>query len=659
MSLDIKVNGSLIDLIGNENIEVKYQFCKIGEVLKSVLTYSVEVKLPETKNNLRIFGFNDNITTIDNSVYSPYTVTAEKDGIDMRLYSCELISHAPLTVRFYGTSTNFFNLLKDAKIGSLSYTDLDHTRNYAAISGSFTSLTDYIYPIINYGELVGPEIYHGDWDANITINGEYVTNNVNCESLYPAIYVNSILNRSVTQNGYTLVNELDSDSYYPKFIIPFSNKKVVIYTEYEINSCAFEAYSSGQSITVSVETNMTFAVEVTDANNNFATPNYTTPFEAYFSFALEVSAKSSVALTTTNITFNLYKKPPVGAAVLIDTATNSFGATYSSFNCFGGFYFVEAGYTVYVTATSITQNAAFQGGVDGEGNGYTVFRFKGLFNEAVFGAPWFVGRNLPDINLTALWEYILFQYCSILHVNEITKTVTVTKLDTIIKNISNGKDWTNKIDLSVRPKITYAIDPELAKSNKLKYLDDENVIKPPGTDYSFTVDNAKKVETDLYEAPFAGCSSQLQFIQLLTVVDVEIGGVNDLKPRILIAKNYRLTKRGAGENLEFFVNGVSQGTETTVNIPYFANPSLPYGLTWSKIVATNFENYLSLIRTPRQLIALFRLTDTDINQLDITIPIWIGSIGDEVVNAWFIISEIQDFNLTNSKSTLVTLNLIP
>lgn len=659
MSLEIKVNGSLIDLTGKENIEVKYQSCKIGEVLKSVLSYSIEVILPETKNNLRIFGFNDNIITIDNAVYSPYTVTAEKDGIDMLLYSCELVSYAPLTVRFYGTSVNYFNLLKDAKIGSLDYTDLDHSRDYTAISGSLTSLTDYIYPILNYGELVGPEIYNGDWDANITINGEFVTNNINCESMYPAVFVDSILSRSATQNGYTLVNELDSDDYYPKFIIPFCNKKVVIYTEAEINDCNFSAYSSGQSLTMSSEVNIAFAVEVTDVGSNFATPYYTTPFESYFSFALEVSAKSAVALTTTDITFNLYKKPPVGAAVLIDTATNNFTASYSSFNCFGGFYFVEEGYTVYCTATAITQNASLQGGVDGEGNGYTRFSFNGIFNESVFGAPWFVGRNLPNINLTALWEYILFQFCSIIQVNEITKTVTVTKLDTIIKNKSRGKDWTSKLDLSVRPKITYQIDPELAKTNNLTYIDDENLVKPAGTDYAFTVDNAKKVETDLYEAPFAASASQLQFIQLINVCDIEIGGVNELKPRILIAKNYRLSKRGAGENLEFFVGGVSQGTETTVNIPYFANPALPYDLTWSKIVSTNFANYLEFIRTPRQLIALFRLTDTDINQFDVTIPIWVGSAGGEVINAWFIISEIQDFCLTENKSTLVTLQLLP
>jgi hypothetical protein len=659
MSLEIKINGSLIDLSGREVIEVKYQICKIGEVLKSVLSYSVEVVLPPTKNNLRIFGYNDSIITTDNAVYSPYVVTAEKDGIDMLIYSCELVSHSPLTVRFFGTSANFFNLIKDVKIGDLSYTDLDHTRDYAAMSSVFTATSEYCYPIINYGELVGPEIYGGDWDSNITINGEYLTNNLNCESLYPAVSIKSILGRSVTQNGYALTNELDSDTYYPKMIIPFCNKKVVIYTEEEINDCAFEAYSSGQTVTVVTETKLTFANEVTDIGSNFVSPDYTTPFEAYFSFALEVSAKSAVALTTTDITFSLYKKPPAGAAVLIDQATNNFTAVFSSFNCFGGFYFIEEGYTVYVTATPLTQNGSFQGGVDANGNGYTRFSFNGIYNESVFGAPWFIGRNLPKLNISALWEYILFQYCAILQVNEITKVISVTKLDTIIKNKSNGKDWTSKLDLSVKPKITYEIDPKLAKVNNLTYLDDENLVKPAGTDYSFSVDNAKQNEVDLYTAPFAASKSQLQFIQLLNVCDVEIGGVNELKPRILISKLYRLAKRGAGEELEFFVGGVSQGTESQVNIPYFANPSLPYDLTFTKIVNTNFANYLSLIRTPRQLIALFRLTDSDINQLDVTKPIWIGQTGNEVINAWFIITEIQNYSLTDKKSTLVTLNLLP
>ncbi len=610
-----------IELDVDTRFQIKYQ---VTDGLSSAGGYSTEITLPPTSNNFRAFGLNDMITTVD-TIFNFKTARADEDGVDLGIEKAELISTDPLVIRIYGTNSNFITNLK-GKLSDLDWTNLDHVWDETNIPAGKNNTTGYTYPIINYGTL------------------DTVTNDIQLSECFPAIYVKTAINK-ITE-GYTQEIEFDDSYKYDKLIIPYSNEAPISLTEEERNTCGFEAYSSGQSVTLSTETEMTFANEVSDIGSNFVT-RYTAPFDMFASFRLEVSARSAVALTTTDITFAIYKDD--GSPTLLNQGTYNFTASYTSriIPEFQYFFELHAGDEVYVTATPLTQNCQFQGGVDANGDGYTVFSLLEVSSAMTLGFTWRVGLNLPDLTQAQLVEYLLQSFASIIQVDERSKTVYMTRINTI--NKSQGEDWTDKIDLSKPIKRTFDM-PDVGQKTTLKYLDDENVTKPTGTDYYFSVTSDKlEAEKNLYTAPFAACYNENKFSMGLSVVNVEINGESPCKPRILINKIKRIPQA-----INYKLNAVTITTDSSVHIPYFYDVSKSYDLTWTKL-SSNLTTRISMIQNPRGLECYIRLNPADINQLNFRTKKWIGTLGDEVVNAWFFVSEV---NYDTHDSSFVKLKLL-
>jgi len=627
----IYVGNRELDLTGRERIQIKYQAAPVAQLLAPKTAFSVEFEIPSTAYNLETFGYNDQITTTDTALFNKYEARAEKNGIDLNIVSCEVASFDPLRIRLFGSGASFFSLIKDNLLSDLSLSDMDHTWDDSAITG-FLLLADYSYPLINYGVLAE--------------EGKVVP----CEYIYPAVKVKRLIDSIVEENGYTLVNEVDTDSNYTNLIIPFCNKKILTMTDEEKQSVGFNVYSSGQTITVLTETDLTFPNEVTDPGSDFASNRWTAPYDGYYSFYFKCSCKSAVALTTTSVTFALYKYDGV-TDTLLNTYTETVGATYQDVvpTIFStSQHEVKAGEQVYITATPLSQNLNIQGGLDGSGDGYTRWNLDKIWDFMILGFTWRVGINLPAMQQSALLEYIIRSFCMIIGVNEIIKTVTLTKFDTIIKNKSQGKDWTDKIDLSIMPTKTMEL-PDIGAINWLKYLDDDNVVKPAGTDYKFTAGNRFTGEKTIYTSPFAASDSATKFSVGINVVDIEISGESELKPRILLSRTRRYS-----EPLSFTVDGVEVDTDGILNVPYFSDISGTYDLTWSKLASNNLNNYIQTITNPRGVDVYLRLTEADINQLDFTIPVYLGSAGKYVFNAWFYISEVN----YDDTSSFVKLNLL-
>jgi hypothetical protein len=192
---------------------------------------------------------------------------------------------------------------------------------------------------------------------------------------------------------------------------------------------------------------------------------------------------------------------------------------------------------------------------------------------------------------------------------------------------------------------------DVGQVSKIAYLDDDNVTKPSGTDYEFTVNSDKlPAEKTIYTAPFAACMSENKFLMGLPVVNIEVDGESECKPRILLNRLKRLTSP-----INYQVDYVTVDTDTSVYVPYFQDISKPYDLTWSKLASNNLSSKIEMIRNPRGIEALARITPSDINQINFRERVWIGSAGDEVVNAWFFISEV---NYDTHESSLIKLKLL-
>lgn len=625
----IYVGNRELDLTGREKIQIKYQSAPVGKLLAPAAPFSIEFEIPETAYNLETFGYNDNITQTDTSIFSRYECRADRNGVDLNIVSCEVTGFRPLTIRLYGNGVTFFSQLKDNLIGDLDLSDMDHVWNDTNIMLNLL-LADYSYPIINYGVLTED------------------SNDIPCEYCYPALEVKGLIDRIIDEAGYTLDNEVQSDPEYTALILPFSNTRPKSISDEEKELIGFSVYSSGQTITLLTETEMTFANEVTDLGGNFATNRWTCPYDGYYSFYFKCSARSAVALTTTSVTFALYKDD--GTPTLLNTSVHSLTATYSDVVATNFLlqHEIHAGDEVYITATPASQDINIQGGLDASGDGYTRWNLDKAWDTMILGFTWRFSINAPPISQSKLFEYVVRSFAMVVSVNEVTKVVKLTKFETIVNNIGNGVDWTNKIDLSVKPRRTF--DISAGAINWLRYEDDDNVVKPTGTDYSFNITaNRFSGEQEIYKAPFAASESFPKFAQSIPVVDIEISGESEPMPRILLSDTRRYSTP-----LNFTVNGSTVDTDGILNVPYFYTVYNSYDLTWRKLASNNLAEYISMISNPRGLELQMRLNESDINQLDFTKPVWLGSTGGEVFNAWFYISEI---NYDETKS-IVKLNLL-
>lgn len=587
--------------------------------------FSTEIELAPTANNIRAYGHNDMILTTSD-IFNLQPTTADENGVDLGVEKSELISIDPFVIRLYSVNSSFFNSIK-GKLSDMDWSNLDHTWNSTNIPAGKNNTTGYTYPIINYGIL------------------DTETNAIQLSECYPAVYVKTAINKMT--EGYTLDLEFDTNYKYDKLIIPFSNEFPRAITDAEKETCGFEVYSSGQTVTLSTETELTFANEVIDKGGNFASNRYTAPYDMFAAFKFEVSARSAVALTTTDITFALYKDN--GSPTLLAVGTYNFTDTYSSkiIPEFQNYFEINQGDEIYITATPLTQNCNIRGGLDANDDGYTNWKLLDVKDIMVLGFTWRIGLNLPDITKSQLLDYVLQSFGSIVQVNEINKTIIATKLDTIAN--SEGEDWTDKIDLSKPVKRTFDMS-DVGQTSYYKYLDDENVTKPTGTDYSFQI-NSDKIEAEktIYTAPFAACMSENKFLMNLDVVSVEVDGESPCKPRILINKLRRLSSP-----IEYQLNYVTITTDASVHVPYFYDISKEYDLTWSKL-KNNFTSKISMLQNPRGLELYVRLTPNDISELNFRTKKWIGTAGEEVINAWFFVSEV---NYDTHESSFVKLQLL-
>lgn len=629
----IFIGNTELDLTGTEKLQVKYQSAPIGQALAPSAAFSAELQLPETRKNIAAFGYNDVVTTVDTAIFSAYSCRVEDDGVDMRLTLCQVRSFSPLVVRFFGEAVSFFSLIKDGKLSDLDTSALDHVWDETNITVGLTGVS-YSYPIINYGTLTTD------------------SNQVPIEYLYPAVKSSYLISKMIEDEGYTEDNELSDDLHYTKLILPFCNKNIRTITDEEKETIGFEVYSTGQSITLLTETELTFATEVTDLGGNFASNRYTAPYDMFASFYFKCNCKSAVSLTTTQVTFALYKDDGV-TPVLLNTATYTVGDTFQDVVVveFNMQHQIEVGTEIYITATPLSQNLTIQGGVDAEGDGLTRWQFLTLIDTMILGFTWRININLPDITKSQLFEYMLRSFAAIATVDDTKKVVAITKLDTIIDNKSNGYDWTGKIDLSTPITKTFEFAQDLGQLTHLKYLDDDNVQKPAGTDTTITI-GATEIEKEktLYTAPFAACQAESKFLIGLFVPNIEINGESEPQPRILLNRTRRSTA------LSFTTGGVEVTTSTVINVPYFYDFASSYDLTWLKIKNTNLANYVSMITNPRGIECSVNLSPADINQLDYRKPVYIGTVGDEAIHAWFYISEIIHDTDGMSRAKL---NLIP
>ena len=210
--IKVLIDDKEVDL-GDAQMQVDYSIAKIGEIEKRSGARSTELNLPKTVNNRAIFENPDDVTSLSVKPYRRLKARLYVDGIDQRILFCSLESvNETYNVRLYGENVSFYTAIKDKQLQSLDLKEYDHFYTFNNVVNLRSSTDLVVYPVIDYFA-DSPNFYMDN------VLSKAFTN-----YLYPAVYVEDLIEKIVNDAGYTLQNDIPTLSGYPTgLIIPYSS----------------------------------------------------------------------------------------------------------------------------------------------------------------------------------------------------------------------------------------------------------------------------------------------------------------------------------------------------------------------------------------------------------------------------------------------------
>lgn len=182
-------------------------------------------------------------------------------------------------------------------------------------------------------------------------------------------------------------------------------------------------------------------------------------------------------------------------------------------------------------------------------------------------------------------------------------TIQFVSMDEVISNKGKAIDWTRKVVASYqdnKPKtISFSLDG-FAQKNIYKWKEDSSV-SGSYDGYIYVNDETIEVSKDSVTLSFAATDMRVDkaYIPIYEYGDNdEVGKLGKVNPRIL---------------LEINNNGKSKATFS--------------GLGWSALLSKNYQSYQKVVRNPVIITEKIEISDIDLKELDVTVPVYLGQYG--------------------------------
>jgi hypothetical protein len=642
MAFELYIEDELIDLIGDEQISTDYAIAEIGNFATRSGFRSINFDIPKTANNNRIL---QNAFIVNNTTTRPYRRLKARvfvDGIDQNIRFADIESiQDTYNMRMYGGNTSFFDLIK-GNITDLDLNEYDHYWTLNNAVASRTNTTGFIYPIIDY---------FTNSPNNIISN---TSNILNIRYVYPAVFLQSIINKIVTEAGYTLNDEINAS---PIIIAGTDLSKRnddgrrYLCTLEKILTPPFNEVPSGVSELPigSFTLGTQYAQYFTGANN---------PFDLIDEVIIEVSYNFVINNTgsATSITFGTVDSLSDGSIAPLDpflTTTVNVGL-----NTFTGTYTRTARLTPNglsfssVFVDNGNPDLTFQSGTTIGITNATILETRSM----VFGSYITVNSILGNLKQSDILKYYLQKSCGLIQVNEDTKVVTLVKFDRLLQNIPNAIDWSDKIDYTDKNNLEFAFN-EYGQSNALNYKADASIddVFIQGANGTIGIDDeALELDKVLFTLPFSATEMDLRLLDL-DVPKIKIFEQNEDSPPIGVVRGKVQPRVLYIEKVSGdidYTNGVAT-TTVTDNIPlcWFMNAGKAENLGFgNNLIERNYQGLIGVLTRTKIVTEQLRLNALDIQQLDFLKPVYLSKH-----NAYFYISKISGFTYGSSESTEVEL----
>ena len=645
MAVELYIQDKLVDLKGDEDIAIDYAIFSPDQIDKRKGAASYSFTLPKTTNNRAIFENPDDVNNLSAIPYSRLNARMLVDGIDVGIKFCVLkLVRSGYSINLYGGNSNFFDAIKDRKLSSFNFCTLNHTWDKTTIINSRTNTTGFIYPIIDY---------HTD-SPNTWIDN--TNRDIHVDNMYPSVFYDTVLTLCINDVGYTLDNEVPQDN----LLLAYSGHPFVRVDDGDYMVVKAET-TSDQSASYNIFHQMFFAFDTLTQTCNFWDIG-TTVGEVQFNFQDTVTIEGRLYWLLDNtsgspVTVDLWMgsdingTPEFQQSITLATGVNTIDYNFTLTNGTPDKYSRVIYFTIYDPAdTAITVKSGSY--VD--------------INSVTVNEVFYIDKDpyvslTPYITPTSIFGEVTFAellkaYCQmfglIMVVDEFNKIVRLVKFDTIIGN-NNIYDWSNKLDLSQEPEITFG-DEDYGATNTLTYSLDNDEPKPNGTDGSILlVGNRTNEEKNIVDLMFGATNNELMLNDMnISKIGVLVNNSRQQQRLIRVLRVRWVDTADLDPNTQFgYKDGSTTYVTTDLPITYFIdtnrNDNLGFGIS---LIDTYYIALKGIIQNFKKVSCLVRLNSADINQLDFTRPVWI-----EYFNSYFYISQISAYTPTNNESTTVEL----
>jgi hypothetical protein len=637
MASELYIEDKLVDLPTDADISIEYAIAKIGEIEKRSGVRSAEFTIPKTAKNKAIFENPDDVNNIGTKPYRRLKARYYSNGIDQQISFATLKESAQgYNVNIYGGNSDFFAALKDGKLTDIDFSAYDY---YHTLTNYVATRTDLDVP------------------RSIALNVEQPTAIALGNIAYqpPSVSIEFLLEQMAASQGYTLNNETKLKYGYPNqlMVLPLCKEWLRDFNGDKYN-CEF--YGD------------TLVLPAPAAANKIMMLTKISGSDIYFDPSSIATWDGSVILNDIiTVTYNIVINITVTIVGNITIDVNSIGISDTRLAAdvvVGVNTFTYSG-TATLTPSALTDDAnaitiSFLTAAI-----YTVADASLTITDTVVVTPTevnalpsvnFISRQfttvnslLPDTKQSELLATYLKLTCSLIQVDEVNKVVNIIPFEKLNDNIPNALDWSNKLDLTDTPQITFAVDG-YAQRNLCTWQYDE--VFDPNQNATFangviTLDDQNlDDEQDLIEIDFSASTQALT--GGLIVADLQIfnddGTFKDeIDQRILFAKF---------NDVAFtYTDGTSNSAQTTDILLTHFQKSGEINLGFNdNLIPTFYQAFIDVLDKAKIVTCLLRLNASDINQLDLTIPVYI-----EYFNSYFYVSKISGYNPNRNVSTLVEL----
>lgn len=576
---ELYIDGTKVDM-GESGVSLEYRSNILTDISKIVSNFSYTIKLPKTKNNLRLIECAHVPSAVSSFPYLPHVGTLLRDGVQIVDGANVVLMSVSDTIEIalsWGNATGFSKIIEfEGNLDDLDYGIDDY------IFWRYDISPDEDAPIINYG---------------FRSTEKHV-------SYHPVVSAKWLLDRIQSQFGVNLLFPSDKQDVLQSLKIPLLKKEDA------------QKHVDANRVTLTLN-----GLKKTDGTLRVYQLMFyglvSSYYVEYYSDSVLISAfKPKFNNMQLNYSIDC-KLIYVGSAYknggYLDIVDADTGEIIDQVNAFEVIDRGNDNYechfkkdlslepydkTIYISTTvSKTGNdsvSLVSGSITLEAKVSEVGADIGEYNK------YFIIPNLPSIKLIDFVKSIAYML-GVFAVPGENNDIRFISFDTVIENKSNAVDWSGRVLFNdygdVARNISYQLN-DFTQKNWFRYKEDDNVTE--NYDSFIAVENrALDYERDAVSLPFSACDT------LGGVASIPLYSYNDdgeleydsgMNPRIVL-----------------------YDSETRSGVFY--------PLRWEELIRQHYASYQEVVRQPKVIKELVLLSAPELAVLDLLKPVYIRQYG--------------------------------